>query len=259
MTGYALYDPEKDGAVHNYFPMIYAKGVRGVTIDSLTIDGGGHAYDADTLGDFALAAIHSRDAHNMRVRDVNVDTWIADGIGIQGGSAIVSGCMVEGCHSNGLHPGTSIERSVWIGNISRENVHGFHFCKNVQNTICADNLFLNNREHGIRGLADPDRYNVVVGNISAENGGHGLEARFALGNVVGSNLFRDNSQAASGEYAGIYMREHRLNAVIGNAVIDTQEQPTQTQAIRSDKSKGDNLFESNFRPKPDGTGRPERG
>jgi len=229
----------------NLFPAIYLYEASGVTVASLTIDGGDHEYDPERAGDFVCAAIHSRNSADVRVRDVTVRRWPGDGIGLQGGNGTVTGCVVEKCLGIGLHPGTGIEHSVWAGNISRENRHGLLFCQSVQNTVVAQNVILRNREHGIWGLGAPDRYNVVAGNICAENGWYGIEGVGAKGNAIVGNVCRSNSRAMPGNYSGILLQKHTDNLVVGNVCVDDLERPTQLRGIETVEPAGPNLVESN--------------
>ena len=255
IRGQRLYgDPERtylveeDAWAGNYFPAIWIPGAADVMVASLTIDGGEHAYDGEHLGDFACEAIHARNAVNLRIRDVNVRRWPSDGIGAQGGSALVTGCIVEDCLGIGLHPGTNLGHSIWMGNVSRGNRHGLLFCQGVRNTVVANNVILGNRENGIWGLGDPDRYNVVAGNICSENGWYGIEAHGGVGNAIVGNVCRENSGASPGTYAGIHLQNHRDNVVAGNVCIDDRERPTQARGIEAIDPAGRNRVSANHAP-----------
>jgi hypothetical protein len=233
--------------VGNLFPAVVASGAQDVSVESLTIDGGESELREDRSGDFLGAAVHFLKCHNVRLRDITIRRWPADGISVQGGSASVTGCVVEGCLGSGLHPGSALERSVWIGNTARGNRDGFFFCSTVRNTICAHNVLVENRRHGIWGLGDPDMGNVVVGNVCALNGGHGLEAGRAWGNLVAANLLRANSQSQPGAFCAMLLHDHRHNLVIANLCLDDQPQPTQMVGIRSEQPRGENDIDHNPR------------
>lgn len=231
--------------IGNLFPAVTAMNATGVTIESLAIDAGNYPHHAERSGDFLGAGIHTFQCHDLRIRDVTVRRWPADGISVQDGSANVTGCMVEDCQGSGLHPGTRLNPSVWIGNIARRNRDGFFFCSTVRNTVAAHNVLIENRRHGIWGLGDPDMGNVVVGNVSALNGAHGLEAARAWGNVIAANLFRANSGAEPGRHAAMMLKDHRYNLVAANLCMDDQDKPTQTTGISSDQPRGDNCVDHN--------------
>jgi hypothetical protein len=247
-------DPERTYLVEekawagNYFPAIWVLESRNVTIESLAIDGGDYAYDPEHLGDFVCAAVHARSAPDVRVQNVLVRRWPSDGIGIQGGSGLVTGCIVENCLGIGLHPGTNLGHSVWMGNLSRRNRHGLLFCQGVRNTIVVNNVLIENQQNGIWGLGDPDRYNVVAGNVCAGNGWYGIEAYKGVGNAIVGNVCRENSAASPGTYAGIHLEQHRDNVVVGNVCLDDREKPTQTRGIEDVRPAGPNLVEANHRP-----------
>lgn len=238
---------EDEAWAGNHFPAVWAREAEDVSVESLAIDGGEHDWSGiHCKGDFVCSAIHFQNVMDLRVRDVTIRRWPADGVSAQGGSAIVTGCVVEDCHGSALHPGTSIGMSVWTGNICRGNEKGLLFCKNVRNTVVANNVFLGNKRHGIWGLADPDRYNVVSGNICAENGWNGIEAFKAVGNAIVGNLCRDNSAAAPGVHAGIHLEHHRDNVVAGNLCLDSKERPTQARGLAPLHPAGTNLVAGNL-------------
>lgn len=229
-----------------FLPAIWAREAHGVTVQSLTIDGGDFEFDPDHTGDFVCAAIHTRNAVDIRISDINIRRWPSDGIGVQGGSGIVTRCIVEDCLGSGFHPGTSISQSIWRDNVSRRNRKGFYFCKNVRNCIVANNIIIQNKEQGIWGLGDPDRYNIVTGNIIAENGQYGLEARHSTGNVIAVNLVRENSRSAPGAFPGIHLEQHARNLVATNLCLDDQDKPTQANPISSINPQDTSLIEGNL-------------
>lgn len=207
------------GWVGNLFPAITASRVRGVTLECLTIDGGDWPRREDRGGDFLGAAVHTFKCQEVRIRDITVRRWPADGISVQDGSALVSGCLVEDCLGSGLHPGSKLAPSVWTGNIARRNRDGFFFCSTVRHAVVSGNVLIDNRRHGVWGLGDPDRANVLAANVVARNGGHGLEAQRAHGNVVVANLFDANGAAEPGKFAQVLLHEHRHNLVASNLIL----------------------------------------
>ena len=116
----------------------------------------------------------------------------------------------------------------------------FFFTKPA-NAIVANNVFIENRRHGIWGLGDPDMGNVVMGNVCAHNGEHGLEACRARGNVIAGNLLRNNSQNKAGEFAAVLLENHRDNLVAANLCLDDQAASTQTTGISSQTAAQTNL------------------
>ena len=239
------YTIEEKAWLGNFFAGVFILETHGVTIESLVFSGGDREYDMERAGDFTCAAVHTRRSRDVRVREVTVRNWPADGIGIQGGNGTVTGCVVEGCTGIGLHPGTNINHSVWMGNISRNNRHGLLFCQGVKNTVVANNVILGNKEHGIFGLADPDKYNVVAGNICSENGWYGIEAWKSVGNAIVGNMCRSNSRAMPGNYSGILVEKHQDNTVVGNVCVDDLERPTQLRGIESVDPVGENVVQAN--------------
>lgn len=243
------YTPESGGCGGNFFPMIFIPGGDGVVIESLAIDGGSHAYNTGQIPDFTCCAIHGVRAENLVVRGVIVRRWPGDGIGAQGGSASVTGCLAEDGLSNGFHPGTNLRRSLWANNVSRRNGwDGFYFCLGVQHAIVTGNHFIDNRRHGIGGLAAPDAYNVISNNVIARNGRRGIDAPQCLGNVISNNVIQDNSQALPGAFAGILMENHSGNTVAGNVIIDTQKSPTQATGMELFDPLGENVVSDNVAP-----------
>ncbi len=239
-----VYLPAKNAIASNYFPGLWIPRVDGVTIKDLTIDGGTKRHRAPK-GNFTNAGIHCRTSYDVRILNVTVRNWQADGIGVQSGeSAIVSHCTVDNCRGPGLHPGTGLKNSIWSNNVSRNNTtDGFFFCLRVLQAVVEGNLFFRNRGHGMANLTDPDRYNILKANVCAENGQHGIEAARAIGNVIQGNILRNNSQEKPGKYAGIYLEEHRENDVTGNVFIDDQDRPTQKHKIISLNPSGENVIQ----------------
>ena len=238
------YLPSNEAFATNVFPAIWLPRTHEVTIENLTIDGRIKKHRWGPRGNFTCAGIHARTSLDVRIINVNVRNWPGDGIGVQNGSALVTGCLTENCKGPGLHPGTNISNSIWSNNISRYNTtDGFFFCLGVQQTVVEGNLFYGNTLNGMANLTDPDRYNVLSGNICAENGMHGIEAKSAVGNTIQGNILRNNSQNEPGKFAGIYLENHRDNVVTGNTFIDDQDKPTQTQKIISLDPSGPNIIQ----------------
>lgn len=241
------YTPEAGAWGANFFPMIFIRECRNASVENMTIDGGNHLYDTNRPGDFTCSAVHGVGAQDLVVRHVTVRRWPGDGISAQGGTATVTGCLVEECLGNGYHPGSSIHAGIWTGNTARRNNwDGFYFCRDVRNLVVANNLFCDNRRHGIGDLTAPDAYNVITGNVIARNGRCGLDAPHALGNTITGNLFQDNSQSAPGAFAALSLVDHAGNVITGNNFVDTQKTPTQTVAIEAKAPAGTNLIERNL-------------
>jgi hypothetical protein len=241
--------PARGARAANWFPALWLRGVRDVTIADLAISGGARRPRRERC-DFVVAAIHARGAENLRVRDVTVRNWPGDGIGIQGGrGAVVTGCAVEGCAGHGYHPGTGLAESVWADNLARGNTRdGLFFCLRVTHSTVRGSVFVANGGHGIGGLSDPDRYNVVAGNVCADNGRHGIDADRAVGAVIQGNVCRNNSRRAPGEFAGIYLAGHRDCAVTGNVCADDQPRPTQLRGLVARDPAGPNVVVGNHCP-----------
>ena len=240
--------PERHAFMANWFPALWLRGVREVTIADLTIDGGERTRRRERC-DFVVAAVHVHRAENLRVANLTVRNWPGDGIGIQGGrGALVTGCIVENCAGHGYHPGTGLTESVWAGNLARGNAgDGLYFCLRVTHSTVQGSVFAGNRGHGIGGLSDPDQYNAVIGNVCANNGAHGIDADRSVGNAIHGNVCRNNSRRAPGKFAGIYLAGHRHSAVTGNVCVDDQRRPTQRRGLVNAKPAGPNLVRHNLR------------
>jgi parallel beta-helix repeat protein len=238
--------PKRRAFVVNWFPAIWLRDVRDVTIENLAIDGLVRRHQREKC-DFVVAAVHSRGSRDFRVLNVTVRNWLGDGIGIQGGQgALVRGCIVENCVGHGFHPGTGITQSVWSDNVARGNTRdGLFFCLRVTHSTAIGNVLVGNRGHGIGGLTDPDAYNAVVGNICAENGKYGIDADRAIGNTIQGNVCRGNSRAAPRRYAGIYLAGHRHCVVTGNVCVDDAAEPTQRRGLVSREPAGPNTIGDN--------------
>jgi hypothetical protein len=217
-------------------------------VESLAIDGGPHPYEEGRMGDFTCNGVHGVKARNLRVANVTVRRWPADGIGVQGGSAIVTGCIAEDCLGYGYHPGTGIQHSIWMGNIGRRNLNGFYFCLGVRNAVVTNNVFIQNRNDGIDGLSDPDAYNVVANNVVAENGRYGINAPQSLGNAITGNVIRDNSRSAPGIFSGLWLDGHSGNVVAGNTFLNTPEAASQKRGMDLGDARGENLVTANLTP-----------
>lgn len=240
-----IFSPKYGATASNLFPALWLPWAHEAVIENLMIDGGLSGRSKHT-GDFSTAAIHTRRSNDIRISNVITRNWPGDGISVQKGfGAVVSNCLAEHCQGIGLHPGTGLENSLWVNNISRHNGHGLLFCQGVVHAVVQGNLIYGNAGYGIFGLGDPDRFNSVLGNICAGNGKHGIEARKALGNTIQGNILRNNSQEGAGEFAGLYLELHRDNLVTGNLFIDDQEHPTQTKSLMSLNPAGRNLISGN--------------
>ena len=108
------------------------------------------------------------------------------------------------------------------------------------------NVLIGNRGHGIGGLSDPDMHNVVADNVCADNGKHGIDADRAVGDVIRGNICRNNSRAAPGKFAGIYLAGHRDCVVTANLCLDDQQTPTQRAGLVDRDPAGDNIIRNNL-------------
>jgi parallel beta-helix repeat protein len=243
---------EQGARVANLFAAISIYRVPGVTVESLTIDGGSDepppSPDGKPTGDFMTSAVFMHGGANFRVRDVNVCRWPSDGIYLAGseeGMGYASGCLCEYNYGDGLHTGAGIKAARFINNTSRGNKNGFLFCQQNRNVIVANNQFLDNREYGIYGLDKTDRYCVIADNVCCGNGWCGIHGYGSVGNVIRGNICRNNSQAEPGKHAGIFLTGHEDNVVTGNLCLDDQDTPTQTRGIESIDPAGENVITDN--------------
>jgi len=241
------YAPDGGAWGGHFFPMLHIPDCDSVTIESLAIHGGDHPYSRSDDAGFTCMAVHAASATNLQIHHVTAKGWPADGIGAQRGRGVtVTHCLVEDCLSHGFHPGTHLAESLWTNNISRRNRTGFFFCLGVRHAVVTDNVFVDNQGCGIDNLGDPDRDNVIRGNIVARNGLYGIEGRGALNNVIAGNIVQDNSQRSPGMFPGIYLSKHAGNVVQGNRCHDTQDQPTQSRGLVAEDDAGENVFADNL-------------
>lgn len=253
------YTLEDDAMARNSFPGIWVRNKYAVVLENFTIDGGDfNLSEEEWRPDFADSAVDVDQSTHVMVRNLRILKWPADGItvgkmptGFPGaekmmGEAIFSGNIVEDCLGIGLHAGAFFENSIWVNNWSMRNGHGFLFCRGVSSTLVANNVISYNRRNGMWGLGDPDQYNIVQGNVCVGNGFYGLEAATGIGNVINSNIFRDNSKAQPGMFSGILLKETKNTVVVGNLCTDIQERHTQTHGIEVDNPLGPTLVESNL-------------
>ncbi len=233
------FTPEEGAALGNLYPMVTAEHARAVTIRDLAIDerpGARQGHPNEGPASFTWEAIHLYNCRDSRIEACQVRNHISDGIGVQGGRGVtVTGCVVENCRGHGLHPGVYVRESTWTGNASRGNAgDGLYFCVAVRDSIVSGNVCVDNAGHGIGGLGAGqigDKYNVVSANVCARNGRAGIEAILGGDNVISGNICRDNSQSEPGRWPGILLDRTTDTIVTGNLCLDTQPEPTQTQAV----------------------------
>lgn len=240
------YSLGKNPIVANWFPAFHAVDENDFSIENLTIDGNIKKHKLWKT-DFVVAAVHTRRCTNLRVLDLTIRDWPSDGIGIQGGEyALIRGCIIQNVCGHGLHPGTGATHTTWVENVAKNNTRdGFFFCQRVTHCICKGNQFTGNRKNGIGDLSNPDRYNVVSGNVCAFNREHGIHAARAFGNTIEGNVIRNNSLRKAGDYAAIYLENHQGNIVRGNVCVDDQVEHTQLDSIREVRPAGSNIVADN--------------
>ena len=241
-------DPAKNAGLINYFPMITAEHKRDFTVRDLSIDGGAGKPNQGVM-DFTWAALHFYDCADITIEGCRVRNYICDGISVQAGrGATISGCMVENCRGHGMHPGTGLQDSVWINNISRENVaDGLFFCMNVRHSVVSNNVLANNLGSGVGGLGGGgDKYNVVANNTCVGNGRWGIQVSDGTDNVVTGNLCLNNSQSQPGKYAGIDVSKTTDSVITGNRCLDDQETKTQAGGVIEHDGSDYNLITGNL-------------
>jgi parallel beta-helix repeat protein len=225
------YDPKRQAVVINCFPGILVDRQESVSIEDLCLDGRLEANPGPN-SDFTLAAIHLVAARDCTVRHCRVTGWPSDGIGVQGGSGNrVVDCTVESCRGHGLHPGTSVQSSVFSRNVARRNAwDGLYFCMECRYVVVSDSVFEANGTNGIGGLGDGgDCFNVVQGNVCVGNRQCGILAVNGANNSIVGNICLNNSASQARAFAGIRLLNASDMTVTGNRCLD--ERDTKTQAI----------------------------
>lgn len=242
------YEVARDGMVVSHFPAITASGQADFTIESLRIEGDLPRQPTTRTSDFTFAAVHIVNCRRLRLRDLFINGWPSDGIGVQGGSeAQVTDCIVQGCRGNGFHPGTSLVNAVFTGNIGRENEwDGLYFCMYVRHSTVSNNVFYRNGWSGIGGLGNGgDEWNTVSANTCVANGRAGIQVNDGKNNTVTGNVCLNNSQSAPGRWAGITIQNSTGSLIVGNRVSDNQETPTQLVGISERGDSDHNLITGN--------------
>lgn len=240
------YDPARQAVILNYFPGILVDGKEGVIIEDLRLDGR-HADNTGPESDFTVSAIHLVSSSDCIVRACRVESWPGDGISVQGGgSNRVTDCTVERCRGHGFHPGTSLRGGVFSRNIARHNAwDGLFFCMEVRHLIVSDNLFEANGWNGIGGLGNGgDKFNIVQGNVCAENAQCGILANDGANNSITGNICIGNSVSKPAAYPGIRLHNVTDMTVTGNRCGDDQKK-TQSTGIEEDGASDRNLVVGN--------------
>ncbi len=231
----------------NLFPGIWSEGETDLEIRDLTIKGPG-GYDGPWW-DFTYSGIHLVKCERARVTNCNVMGWPSDGISVQRGRDIqVLGCQVHGCRGHGYHPGTGLGRSIWSNNIGKGNGgDGLYFCMGVHHSVCSNNVFSENRQNGIGGVANGgDHHDIISSNVCSYNGLCGIDANRGEEQVITGNLLLSNSQQESGRWPGIRLHDIRLSLVQGNRCADDQETSTQKKGIIESGESDLNLVNGNL-------------
>ena len=158
----------------------------------------------------------------VRQSGYEVTASTGDGIVVFGGhDNRIEHSLVEQSHHHGIHVGDGEHDTLIVDNVSQYNGgDGLYFCWNVLRATVRGNDFHHNARHGIGSLGiggdKGDRLNLVVGNVSRQNGVYGIEAVGGRANTIEDNVVLDNSQAAPGRYAGILLLDTLETTVRGN-------------------------------------------
>lgn len=153
------YTVANHGRLRTLFPLISAVDVQDVCVEGLTLEG--HAAENELLNGCRGAALFAHRTARLTARDLRVHDFNGDGIGFQTCDDVtVTGCTVEGCTGNGLHPGSGSQRFHMRDCAVRGcGGCGIFYCLRVRDSLLEDCLFENNRSHGV-GIWARDTGNV---------------------------------------------------------------------------------------------------
>jgi hypothetical protein len=225
-------------AVWALFPLVTAETVSGAAVCDLALE---HPFPLDErpkMRQYTVSPIHLFNASDTLLQNLHVHNSLTDGISLQTGNRnVVRSCRVWDCHGSGLHPGTSLQESLFEDNILENNGSGLYFCWNNRGHVLRRNRFLGNGV-GISGLGNPsDTQNTIEDNVFARNRREAIQINGGRqsGNVIQRNRFEDNSAAEPGKHAAILihaMVEDATGYVIeSNLFINSVEPGSQTFGV----------------------------
>ena len=238
-------DAPKGTLVHHAYCMITADGQEHIGVEELDV-AGWPSPEKPVIGRFYFSGIHTVRCSHVRVRNVHVRDWQADGISIQAGEdARVEDCTAERNRGHGFHSGTGFRDGEWLGLQATDNgADGFYYCWHDVNVNVRNSLLADNGGHGIGGLGNPgDRRCTVEGNTITGNGRAGVCVNGGMdsGSVLRGNTIRDNSKAKPGAWPGIALfasaEDARGYTVENNIVESTLAEPTQHVGIEERHGK----------------------
>ena len=231
----------------NLFPGIWSDGETDLEIHDLTIRGP-EGYDGPWW-DFTYSGIHLVKCERARISNCTVKDWPSDGYSVQRGRDVqVLGCQAHGCRGHGYHPGTGLGRSIWSNNIGKGNGgDGLYFCMGVHHSVCNGNVFSENRQNGIGGVANGgDHHDIISSNVCSYNWQCGIDANRGEEQIITGNLLLSNSQQEPGRWPGIRLHDMKLSLVQGNRCADDQEALTQKKGIIESGESDLNLVNGNL-------------
>lgn len=227
--------------VSTLFPILSGELVRGVTIESLTLDGDRGANE-NLDGNYA-GCVFLQDCGKFLIKDVEARNYNGDGISWQ----ICHDVVVENCHSHdnaglGLHPGSGSQRPVIRGNRVERNDIGLFVCWGVRFGKMENNVIRDNRSHGV-SIGHRDTDNLIANNEIIGSGKVGILFRPERGPAFAPhrNLFRGNRVADTGPEGAVAVDVGGATEgvrLVGNRIEESRG-PMKRIAIRVSKETRD--------------------
>jgi parallel beta-helix repeat protein len=225
---YLDYMIAKNGRVDLAFPVVGGWGVRGASVEGLTIEG--NAGRRANVDGCRAGGIYLFECRDVTIRDCVVRDYNGDGISFQVSENVtVEGCTVEGNTGLGLHPGSGSQRPVLRKNRSLNNGgDGLYVCWRVKHGLFEGNELVGNSGSGI-SIGHKDTDNTFRGNTIIENKRSGVlfreesEPMGAHRNVFEDNRIVDNGDPAKGRPVSVEIRGHHHGLVFRRNVFGWTE------------------------------------
>ena len=214
------------GTVSSLFSLLGGEEIEDVRVENLTLDGN-RSHNTELDGNHA-GCIFLQDCRRVAICGVQARNYHGDGISWQiCHDVVIEGCVSEGHHGLGLHPGSGSQRPIMRKNLLRQNHVGLFFCWGVRDGIAEDNRIEGNRIGISVGIArNLISHNTEAGLVFRPERGPDFVAHH---NRVEANILRDNGGEAD---AAIDLQgaTHAIE-IIGNTIADSRG-PARRSAIR---------------------------